>query len=245
VSSTARSASTFVPSSGSTRPCSPPPSLRPRSLPYGAVGLEPCIYVGHPSVDIVVSDNPATCPAHLAYISGVAGVDDLDTTVAARPVYAFSVLGLARDRLEPAAHLLRDHGVQIMLYAEPVYGAYGLIVNPPGVSKWSGVDANCRLAGIDPTEVLAAGDGDNDLAMLTRAGVAMAVKDGTTSVLEVADHIIGPRTSTDRLRCSTSSGPDSETSDANSCRNVRDLIGSVLTVAALQPEITSRPDLMR
>jgi hydroxymethylpyrimidine pyrophosphatase-like HAD family hydrolase len=85
-----------------------------------------------------------------------------------------------------------DQGVQIMLYAEPTYGAYGLIVNPPGVSKWSGVDAYCRLACIDPAEVLAVGDGDNDVAMLTRAAVAVAVKGGTTNVLEVADHIIGP-----------------------------------------------------
>jgi hypothetical protein len=167
-----------------------------------------------PGVDIVVSDNPATCPAHLAYIADVAR--DLDTTVA-RPVYAFSVLGLARDRLEPAAHLLMDHGVQIMLYAEPAHGAYGLIVNSPGVSEWSGVDAYCLLAGIDPTEVLAVGDGDNDVAMLTRAAVAVAVKGGTTNVLEVADHVIGPRTSTDGHRCSTSSGgSDPKTRDANS-----------------------------
>jgi HAD superfamily hydrolase (TIGR01484 family) len=160
--------------------------------PFRAVGLEPCIYVEDPSVDVVISDNPATCPAHLAYIADVACVDDLDTAVAARPVYSFSVLGLARDRLEPAAHLLMDHGVQTMLYAEPIYRAYGLIVNPPGVSKWSGVDAYCRLAGIDPTEVLAVGDGDNDVAMLTRAAVSVAVKGGTSNVLEVADHVIGP-----------------------------------------------------
>jgi hypothetical protein len=55
--------------------------------------------------------------------------------------------GLARDRLEPAAHLLMDHGVQTMLYAEPIYGAYGLIVNPPGVSKCPGSSSAVRAIG--------------------------------------------------------------------------------------------------
>lgn len=159
---------------------------------FRSVGLEPCLYVEDPDVDIIVSDNPATCAAHLSYIGDVARVDDLDAAVDSRPVYAFSVLGLARDRLEPAARLLIDYGVQIMLYAEPTYGAYGLIVNAPGVSKWSGVEAFCRLAGIDHTEVLAVGDGDNDVEMLARAALAVAVKGGTKKALEVADHVIDP-----------------------------------------------------
>ncbi len=58
--------------------------------------------------------------------------------------------------------------------------------------QWSGVDAYCRLADIDPADVLAVGDGDNDVAMLTRAAVAVAVKGGTDNVLEVADHVIDP-----------------------------------------------------
>ena len=159
---------------------------------FRSVGLEPCLYVEDPDVDIIVSDNPATCPAHLAYIGDVARVDDLDTAVVARPVYAFSVLGLARERLEPAARLLIEQGVHVLLYAEPTYGAYGLIANAPGVSKWSGVDAYCRIAGIDAKEVLAVGDGDNDVEMLARAAVAVAVKGGTDKALEVADHVIDP-----------------------------------------------------
>lgn len=108
---------------------------------FRAVDLEPCIYIEDPGIDVIVSDNPGTCAAHLAYIADFACVGDLDAAAAARAVYAFTVLGLARDRLQPAAHSLREQGVEVMLYAEPTYGAYGLIVTPPGVSKWSGVDA--------------------------------------------------------------------------------------------------------
>lgn len=82
--------------------------------------------------------------------------------------------------------------MQVLLYVKPVYGDYGLIVNPPGVSKWSGIDAFCRLAGIAATEVLAVGDGDNDLEMLKQAGVAVAVRGGTERVMAMANHVVDP-----------------------------------------------------
>jgi hydroxymethylpyrimidine pyrophosphatase-like HAD family hydrolase len=155
-------------------------------------GLDPCLYVDDPDADMVISENPGTCAPHLAYIADVARIEDLDSAVLKLPVYAFSLLGLPRNRLEPIARSLRDLGSEVVLYAEPRYGDCGLIVNPPGVSKWSGIDAYCQLSGIDPTEVLAVGDGDNDVAMLTQAAVAVAVRGGTTSALNAADHLIDP-----------------------------------------------------
>lgn len=153
-------------------------------------GLEPCVYVDDVDVDIVLSGSPSTCPAHVEYLRPVSRVGSLDEAVARLPVYAFSVLGLARSRLEPVAGLLRGQGVELVFYPEPSYGEYGLIANPPGVSKWSGVDAFCRVHGISATEVLAVGDADNDLTMLTHAGVAVGVEGGTEGVLALADHVI-------------------------------------------------------
>jgi hydroxymethylpyrimidine pyrophosphatase-like HAD family hydrolase len=158
---------------------------------FRLTGLDPCVYVDDPVIDIVISDTPASCPAHLTSISDVVRVGDLDTELAGH-VYAFSVLGLPRGRLEPAARLLLDLGVQLVLFSEARFGEWGLSVNPPGVSKWSGVEAYCRLTGIDSSEVLAVGDGDNDVTMLDRAGVAVAVLGGTPAVLELADHLIDP-----------------------------------------------------
>jgi len=48
-------------------------------------------------------------------------------------------------------------------------------------------------AGITAGEVLAVGDGDNDLPMLTQAAVAVAVKGGSKRVLAAADHVINPQ----------------------------------------------------
>ena len=159
---------------------------------FREVGLDPCVYIDHPDFDILVSDNPATCAGHLANIAAVTRVEDLDTGIATRPVYAFSLLGLPRAPLDQVSRLLVDHRVETVLFAEPVHGEYGLTVNPPGVSKWSGILAFCRLAGIVPNEVLAVGDGDNDIAMLAGAGTAVGVKGGTTGVLAAADHLIDP-----------------------------------------------------
>jgi hydroxymethylpyrimidine pyrophosphatase-like HAD family hydrolase len=90
----------------------------------------------------------------------------LSVSVVARPVYAFSVVGVERQRLEPVAEFLSSSGAQVVLFAEPRFGGFSLIVNPSGVSKWSGVDTFCRRAGISAFGVLAVGDGDNDLPML-------------------------------------------------------------------------------
>lgn len=153
-------------------------------------GLEPCLYVEDPNIDVVVSERSSTCAAHLAYLAEVARVEDLDDAVVARPVYALSVLGLPKDRLQPVADSLIRSGMQTLLYAEPVYGGYGLTVTPAGVSKWSGIEAYCRLAGIAATEVLAVGDGDNDLEMMKQAGVAVAVRGGTERVMALAHHLV-------------------------------------------------------
>jgi hydroxymethylpyrimidine pyrophosphatase-like HAD family hydrolase len=153
--------------------------------------LDPCLYVENPEVDIVVSETPSTCAAHIAYLGAVAATADLEDTARTAQIYAFSVLGLSHDRLEAAA---RDVsllvGPSVLFYPEPDYGEFGLIVSPPGVSKWTGVEAYCRLHGIAPEEVLAVGDGLNDIPMLRQAGTAVGVRGGVPEVVALADHLI-------------------------------------------------------
>lgn len=155
-------------------------------------GLDPCIYVEDSDIDVLVSETPSTCAAHMAHLGGLVGVEDLDDVVSARPVYAFSVLGVARERLEPAADLFLSSGAEVTLYPESRYGDYGLTVNPPGITKWSGIEAYCRLAGITAAQVLAVGDGDNDVPMLAQAAVAVAGRGGSKRALAAANHVINP-----------------------------------------------------
>lgn len=109
-------------------------------------GLEPCIYVEDPEIDVVVSESPSTCAAHLSYLGPVATIGDLEATVATADVYAFSVLGLSHEQLGVVAEaLIAIAGSSVLLYPEPDYGQFGLIVSPPRVSKWTGVLAYCQL----------------------------------------------------------------------------------------------------
>jgi hydroxymethylpyrimidine pyrophosphatase-like HAD family hydrolase len=160
---------------------------------FRAHGLDPCIYVEHPDFDIVVSEAPSTCADHLRYLGPLAAVGDLDDTAQTHDVYAFSVLGLSKNRLEAVVDALPlvDRSSAV-LYPEPDYGHFGLIVGPPGVSKWTGVEAYCQQWGIGPDEVLAVGDGLNDLTMLRRAGVAVAVRGGAPEAIAVSEHLIDP-----------------------------------------------------
>jgi hydroxymethylpyrimidine pyrophosphatase-like HAD family hydrolase len=157
-----------------------------------AYGLDPCLYVDDPEIDIAMSTSPSTCAPHLEKLGRLAGTRDLAETATTMAV-AFSVLGLDREVLAPVARELVDaHGATVVLYPEPDYGRFGLIVNPHGVSKWSGIEAYCILHGIEPDEVAAVGDDRNDLQMLRQAGVGIGVRGGCDEIVEMADFLIEP-----------------------------------------------------
>jgi hydroxymethylpyrimidine pyrophosphatase-like HAD family hydrolase len=159
---------------------------------FRAASLDPCVYIDDPNIDVVVSERPSTCRAHLLAFGPWVEPANLDAIVSEQPVYAFSLLGLPQATLRPVAMAIPSDCGQVLLYPEPTYNAFGLIVNPPGITKWSGVAAYCHQHGIGPQEVLAVGDGDNDVTMLQRAGIAVAVSGGTPGVLALTEHRIPP-----------------------------------------------------
>ena len=67
-----------------------------------------------------------------------------------------------------------------------------LDIAPEGVSKASGMDWVCRDLGVDPANVLAIGDGRNDIEMLQWAGRGVAMGQGPEVVRAAADHVTAP-----------------------------------------------------
>jgi hydroxymethylpyrimidine pyrophosphatase-like HAD family hydrolase len=63
---------------------------------------------------------------------------------------------------------------------------------PDGVSKASGLDAVCRRLGVDAAEVVAIGDGRNDVEMFAWAGRSVAMGNATSDVRAVADEVTAP-----------------------------------------------------
>lgn len=70
------------------------------------------------------------------------------------------------------------------------YSAW-LDIAPEGVHKATGLAQICADLGIDPADVLALGDGRNDIEMLTWAGRGVAIGDAPAEVQAVADHVTG------------------------------------------------------
>ncbi len=64
-----------------------------------------------------------------------------------------------------------------------------LDISPPGVNKATGLSWVCAHLGIDPTDVLAIGDGSNDVDMLRWAGRGVALGDGSALAIAAADHV--------------------------------------------------------
>ena len=69
---------------------------------------------------------------------------------------------------------------------------WGLTVMAPGVSKWAGVLVFCAAAGRSPADVVAVGDGSNDVPMLRAAGRALTVAGSRAAALLPALETIPP-----------------------------------------------------
>ena len=154
-------------------------------------GISPCVYVDRATADVVVGEHPSTHPQHLAHIGSWLVRDDLPKVVEHEDVLAIGVVGCDEA-------MLRDVHRAISSYAEAavvrdfMFGEATLIARPPGISKWQGVEAYCDQQGLDSTRVLALGDGENDIELLTGAAVSCVVADGCDAALALADHVIEP-----------------------------------------------------
>lgn len=62
---------------------------------------------------------------------------------------------------------------------------------PGGYSKATAIDYIADMLGIPVRDTVAIGDSNNDLAMLKKAGLAIAMRDSSEEVLKMADYITG------------------------------------------------------
>ena len=156
---------------------------------FRAAHIEPCVYVDHDRVDVFVSEQPSTHPAHLESLGTTAEHADLDDVVGSMPVLMFGIMGNDAGHLTEVASAL--FGVaETHLAPSDQYGGHSFTVTPIGLSKWVGVVAYCEQHGIDPNRVLAIGDGPNDCELLGGAAVAVVPSDACADALDLADHVV-------------------------------------------------------
>lgn len=160
---------------------------------FRAAGLEPCVYVDHADVEVFLSSTapPSTEARHIESLGSWARRADLDEIVANEVVLGFSVIGRPEAELAVAEANVEEHGIAHLDRHLEDASLHSLTVTGPGMSKWQGVLAYCARAGLDPTKVLALGDGTNDVELLTGAAVAVVPEDGHPVVRAVAHHTVG------------------------------------------------------
>jgi hypothetical protein len=156
---------------------------------FRALDIEPCVYVDHTDVDVFVGARPSTHPDHLAAFGATVREDDLEEVVATHPVLMFGIMGHVPEPLVAAADSLADVA-EVHVAGIDQYGGHSCTATPLGLSKWIGVVAYCTRHGLDPTRVLAIGDGPNDRELLAAAAVAVAPVDGCDDARRLADHVV-------------------------------------------------------
>ena len=154
-------------------------------------GISPCLYVDRAAADVVVGAHPSTHPQHLTHIGSWLARDDLSKVVEHSDVLAIGVVGCDEAMLRDV-HAAISGVAEAAVVRDFMFGQATLIARPPGISKWQGVEAYCDQQGLDATRVLALGDGENDIELLTAAAVSCVVSDGCDAALALADHVIEP-----------------------------------------------------
>lgn len=154
-------------------------------------GVSPCLYVDRPDADVVVGAAPSTRVEHLDHIGSWLARDDLAAVVDTEDVLSIGLVGYAREPLQQICGAVAGRA-EAVVTKDLYFGNFTLMVRPRGISKWQGVEAYCRSSGLDSSRVLAVGDGDNDIELLTGARVACVVSDGCDAALALADHVIDP-----------------------------------------------------
>jgi len=90
------------------------------------------------------------------------------------------------ERLRPALT-----GGSVLVHSEPTY----LEVLPPGVSKGAALSVVLEHTGAQASEVVAFGDGLNDIELLEASGMGVAMANAHPRVRDCADVVIGPNDS--------------------------------------------------
>ncbi|WP_404328504.1 HAD family hydrolase [Mesobacillus maritimus] len=75
--------------------------------------------------------------------------------------------------------------------AEVINWNDGFELLAPKVSKWSAIKSLLRASRISPNEVVAIGDGPNDVEMLRRAGTGVAMGNASEEIKAAADFVTG------------------------------------------------------
>ena len=159
---------------------------------FESCGLSPVVYVEGGDAEVWLAPDSSTNAEHVEMLRPYAGFGDLRAVVELEVVVGFSVLGRPHGDLVPASEAVGAIAETHLDRSFDWPGMAGLTVAPLGQSKWDGVVAFCRSAGLDDARVLALGDGPNDVELLEHAAVRLVPENASLAARRHADHLIPP-----------------------------------------------------
>jgi len=154
------------------------------ALVGGHPDLQPHLFVNdrvyverpHPLTDAYTADDGLTCEVVPAF----------EPLLGADPDKILAIGAL--ERIEALAAAVREAALPVhAVQSEPAY----LEFLPPGISKGSALRIVLDALGIAAAEVIAVGDGWNDMEMIEAAGLGVAMATAPDGVRARADHVCG------------------------------------------------------
>lgn len=120
--------------------------------------------------------------------------EELHDALQGEAVFQIAATGIAHDDAEKVQQRLSGvSGALGFVMREPNWldvGDTTIIVQSADAGKWTGVLAYCERYGFDSSNVLAVGDGVNDLDLLTNATKACVMNHAPTALKEIADVVL-------------------------------------------------------
>lgn len=160
---------------------------------FERAGLEPALYIDHPTHDMIVGPNTAAADVYLNTTIGFERVPQLSAVLDDSTVVGFGAFGFEYDLLQPIEAAINDSGhASAVIGVSHIEGGHGIMVQPANVDKAVGIGAWCEANGVDPNNVAVIGDGHNDIEMLEAAAIAIVPDNAPPEILAVADATIPP-----------------------------------------------------
>lgn len=156
-------------------------------------GLYAELYVGD---GYLVTDDRPEASVHWSMLhQDPAGfADELDP---AQHEIVKSTVAIFGDSPDPVVALLEDAGLTCGVATSPLATGVSFInVTHPDADKGRALEVAARHIGVELADVIAIGDGHNDLSMLQRVGTAIAMGQAEPEIREVA-HLVVPEVDVD------------------------------------------------
>lgn len=158
----------------------------------------PMVYVDafHAHIDILTEAMERAHPFQRAYLQDNLAHCHIVSDIATPPPYGVVMLSIMADEaslqaLRPQIERVLGSQARVHMLLNKNYQGRILEVLHPAVSKWEALRQLAASIGIAAADIMAVGDDENDVEMIRRAGLGIAMGNAAEAVQAAADYVTG------------------------------------------------------